>query len=233
MTKRSKRKRSSTKTRAKAKPRKVGASKRSARRVGATRKRTRAKRLHTTAKRVRKARRKRGVLHACDAYIFGPDLATEASAAGRSIDDLNLVSYARNAAEALLEAHPDVVFTSGRRTVKEQADAMAGNVLRNRKWIEQTYVNTPERNALQRWVDDNRAATTKSAISAGLGGIMNGWTDAQKGRLSRHFSGQAFDVRPVAQGAAIKRTIRSLPSLRRFLQSEGGLTIWHADFKTA
>jgi hypothetical protein len=207
--------------------------KQGARRVGSARKRRGATKSRSAAKRIRKVRRGRRARHTCDAHIFGPRFATEAFAAGRSVEDLDLVSYARHAAEALLEAHPDVVFTSGRRTVKEQADAMAGNVLRNRKWIEQTYVRTPERAALQKWVDDNPAATTRSAISAGFAGIMNGWTDAQKGRLSRHFSGQAFDVRPVASGSAIKKTIRSLPSLRRFLQSEGGLTIWHADFNKA
>jgi hypothetical protein len=150
-----------------------------------------------------------------------------------SIDDLDLVDYAKEAAKKLRDTHPSVVFTSGRRNVKEQAEAMAGNVVQNRNWIKETYLQSAERDSLQKWVDDHPGATTKAQISAGLQGIMNGWTDEQKGRLSRHFSGQAFDVRPVAgqDGKAIKTTIRGLPNLRKFLESEGGLTIWHADFE--
>ena len=51
-------------------------------------------------------------------------------------------------------------------------------------------------------------------------------------RLSKHFSGQAFDVQPVAgaAGSAIKKTIRALPKLNNFLEKEGGLVRWHADF---
>lgn len=153
--------------------------------------------------------------------------------AGRSIDDLDLQDYVKDAAEQLLAAHPSVVFTSGRRTVKEQADAMAGNVVANRNYIEETYAASSERDALQKWVGDHPEATTKAAISAGLEGIMNGWSDAQKRKLSLHFSGEAFDVEPVSgsDGDAIKTTIKSLPKLRKFLESEGGLTIWHAEFK--
>ena len=43
--------------------------------------------------------------------------------------------------------------------------------------------------------------------------------------------GHAFDVQPVANGDAIKKTIESLPNLRKFLESEGGLVKWHADFE--
>jgi hypothetical protein len=37
------------------------------------------------------------------------------------------------------------------------------------------------------------------------------------------------DIRPVANGKAIKATIRSLPHLRKFLEFE--LVGWHADFE--
>ncbi|WP_145221347.1 hypothetical protein [Sinorhizobium medicae] len=166
---------------------------------------------------------------ACDIHVFHERW----SKAAKSIDDLDLVDYAKEAAEVLLETHPSVIFTSGRRTIKEQASAMAGNIVVNRKWIEQTYVKTPERDSLQKWVDDHPEATTKAAIAAGMEQIMNDWTDEQKAKLSRHFSGQAFDVRPVggSDGEVIKAKIKGLPHLRKFLESEGGLTIWHADFE--
>jgi hypothetical protein len=166
----------------------------------------------------------------CDVHLFDKLISTFDIAA-KSIDDLDLVNYAKEAANTLLKAHPAVVFTSGRRSLKQQADAMADNVIKNRKWIEQTYAASAERDLLQKWVDDNPQAVTKSNISTGLEGIMNGWTDEQRKNLSRHFSGQAFDVQPVENGDAIKKTIKSLPNLRKFLEKEGGLIIWHADFE--
>lgn len=147
--------------------------------------------------------------------------------------DLDLVDYAKKAADLLLQAHPNVKFTSGRRNVEDQARAMAGNVVQNRKWIQQTYAATPQRAALQKWVNDHPAAKTKAAIAAGLLSVMETWTDKQKTSISRHITGQAFDVQPVGglAGTAIKKTIRKLPNLRKFLEREGGLVRWHADFE--
>jgi len=160
----------------------------------------------------------------CDFQIF---------VQGLSVDDLDLVDYAKAAADKLQADFPDVIFTSGRRNVLQQANAMAGNVVQNRTWIEETYLATKERDDLQGWVDANPTANTKEAIAAGLAGIMANWTDDQKSRFSRHFSGQAFDVQPVVgtRGGNIKVAIQSLPDLRKFLDNEGGLIIWHADFE--
>jgi hypothetical protein len=156
-----------------------------------------------------------------------------APAAGAAIAALGLLDYVAEAAKLLLNRHPGVVFTSGRRDTRQQADAMAGNVAVKRRWIENTYLATAERTALQAWVDANPAAITKDQISAGLQSVMAAWTDEQKRRISRHFSGQAFDVNPVLDpsGEAIKATIRALPNLRKFLTEEGGRVIWHADFE--
>jgi hypothetical protein len=150
-----------------------------------------------------------------------------------AISDLDLVDYAEASAKKLKADFPSVVFTSGRRNSQQQANAMAGNIAQNRKWIEQTYVASTERDELQKWVDSHPSATTMEQISAGLVGIMNGWSDAKKKTLSRHFSGQAFDVQPVAgtPGDLMKTAIKALPNLRNFLEKEGGLIIWHADFE--
>jgi hypothetical protein len=154
---------------------------------------------------------------------------------GLSIDELKLVDYAKKAAEKLLLDFSDVVFTSGRRDVAQQASAMAGNVVHNRNWIAETYVPSPERDSLQGWVDANPEATAKDSIAAGLAGIMSLWTDDQKRKLSRHFSGQAFDVQPMSgtRGDDVKAAIKHLPNIRKFLENEGGLIIWHADFELA
>lgn len=146
--------------------------------------------------------------------------------------ELRCSGAAQKAAEALERQFPGLDFTSGRRGVIDQARAMSQNVARNRKWIAQTYVGTAESRALQDWVDDHPGADTAQEIAAGLSAIMMPWSDAQKGRLSKHFSGEAWDVQPVsgAQGAAIKAAIRKLPGLVRFLEKEGGLVRWHAQF---
>lgn len=153
--------------------------------------------------------------------------------ATQNTEDLNLVDYAKAAADMLLQQHPDVMFTSGRRDIAEQASAMAGNVVLKRTYIRDTYRDTPQRAQLQKWVDDHPGAKNKQAITAGLLSVMNTWSDAQRTSISRHITGQAFDVMPVggAAGEEIKETIRSLPNLRQFLEKEAGMVRWHADFE--
>lgn len=149
------------------------------------------------------------------------------------ISQLDLAVSARAAATLLKTAFPQIVFTSGRRGVADQARAMASNVQHNRRWIEQTYMRTPERAMLQAWIDTHPAADTREEIRAGFVEIMLGWNDTQKGRLSKHFSGQAFDVQPLPAGTtadAVKTAIRALPRLEKFLEKEGGLIRWHAQF---
>ena len=148
------------------------------------------------------------------------------------IDALKLAPVARAAAIALRWKHPGVKFTSGRRAVADQARAMSQNVAKNRKWIAQTYISTPERRELQAEVDKLGPHATAETIAHVLGSLMEDWTDAQKGRVSKHFSGEAFDVQPVPgkEGDAIKASIRKLPGLVKFLETEGGLIRWHAQF---
>lgn len=149
------------------------------------------------------------------------------------IADLDLAEPALGAAILLKQVHPNISFTSGRRAVKDQARAMASNVVHNREWIRETYTNTAESASLQAWVDAHPQATTRDAIQAGLQAVMRDWTNAQKGKLSKHFSGLAFDVEPVPDGeaaTAIKHSITRLPGLVKFLEKEGGLTRWHAQF---
>lgn len=147
------------------------------------------------------------------------------------IEALDLAATARAAAYALRKAHPGVSFTSGRRNKEDQARAMAGNVVANRQWIEQTYAASDLRTACQKWLDDNPDKKTKAEIQAGLLSVFNAATDEQMGRFSKHLSGMAFDVQPVTDNAEnIKKTIRGLAGLGKFLEKEGGLVRWHAQF---
>jgi hypothetical protein len=150
-----------------------------------------------------------------------------------AIPELDLAPAALNGATTLLAAHPGIVFTSGRRDVTAQARAMASNIVANRQWVAETYKATPERAALQDWVDAHPAANTQAAIADGLAAVMAPWNDVQKGRLSKHFSGQAFDLQPMAPGAAadaVKAAIHALPGAPLFLEREGGLLRWHVQF---
>ena len=68
-------------------------------------------------------------------------------------------------------------------------------------------------------------------IAAGLVSVFDRATDAELGKLSKHLSGDAFDVQPVDKDAeSIKKTIRGLPGLGKFLDVEGGLVRWHVQF---
>jgi hypothetical protein len=148
-----------------------------------------------------------------------------------AIEALGLRGAAKKAAYELKKAHPTVIFTSGRRNKADQARAMASNVVHNRKWIEQTYLANAISRACQKWVDENPAKKTQEEIAKGLLSVMNGAADADLAKLSKHLSGDAFDVQPVTANAdAIKNTIRRLQGLDKFLEREGGLVRWHAQF---
>ena len=150
------------------------------------------------------------------------------------IDRLDLAHVARGPALLLRLLHPSVKFTSGRRAVRDQARAMSQNVVKNRKWIGQTYTPTAESQRLQLWVSQNPQADTAAEIEAGLYAIMAKWTDDQLARLSSHLSGRAFDVQPVpgSVGAAIKADLYKLTAgVGKFLEKEGGLVRWHAQFR--
>jgi hypothetical protein len=165
----------------------------------------------------------------------GPASASATAAATAATDPeieaLDLAETAKKAAYELKKKHPAVTFTSGRRSKADQARAVAGNVVENRKWIEQTYAKSTAREKCQKWVDDNPDKKTKDEIEAGLASVLNGLTDAELAQLSKHLSGEAFDVQPVDTDAdKIKDTIRNLTGMKKFLETEGGLTRWHAQF---
>lgn len=162
--------------------------------------------------------------------------ATEAT--DPDIEALNLKGKARTGAYALKKAHPSVAFTSGRRDKSEQAHAMASNVTApskekgkdNRKWIGDTYSPSKVSKACQKWVDDNPDKKTIDEVSEGLLSVLDAATDDELALLSKHLSGEAFDVQPVETDAdAIKKTIRGLDGCK-FLEKEGGLVRWHAQF---
>ncbi len=150
--------------------------------------------------------------------------------ATQNISSLKLSAKAKKAAEELLKQYPDIEFTSGFRTLDEQADAMAGNVVKKRTYIQNTYYASEASAACQKWVDDHPEAKTQKDIAAGLLETLKG-LGSKADQLSKHLSGDAFDIQPVSKNAAdIKKAIQKLPGIKKFLDKEDGLTIWHAQF---
>jgi hypothetical protein len=148
-----------------------------------------------------------------------------------TIDELQLEPIAKQAADLLKQKHPTLVFTSGRRSIRQQAHAMAANIvaLKDRKWIGKTYLAGAK---LQAWVDQHPAATTVDQITEGLEETMKAMPESELLKISRHLTGRAFDIRPVSKNAvAIKKDIRALPGLHKFLDREGGHVRWHAQFE--
>jgi hypothetical protein len=148
-----------------------------------------------------------------------------------TIEELQLEPVADQAARLLQQKHPNIEFTSGRRTVAQQAHAMASNIvsLHDRQFIGHTYLAGAK---LQQWVDAHPNAVTVDAITAGLQETMNAMPEAEILKISRHLTGRAFDLRPVTQNAeAIKADIRALPGLNKFLEKEAGHVRWHAQFQ--
>ena len=150
----------------------------------------------------------------------------------RTIESLKLSPAANKAAELLQKQYPDIVFTSGRRDLDGQARAMAGNVVKKRDWIKETYRENEASKACQKWVDDHPEAKTQKEIAAGLLETLKA-LGPKAGQMSKHLSGDAFDIQPVKdkeKADAIKKSIKELPGLKQFLDHEGGLEIWHVGF---
>jgi hypothetical protein len=147
-----------------------------------------------------------------------------------AIEALNLADVAKKAAYDLKRRFPAISFTSGRRTLADQARAMAGNVVKNRQWIAETYVDSVASRACQQWVDDHPEKASSTEIAAGLLVTLQGLAAGEAGRISKHLTGDAFDIQPVETDAdAIKAAARALTGAR-FLEKEGGLVRWHVQF---
>jgi hypothetical protein len=148
-----------------------------------------------------------------------------------TIDEMQLEPIARQAAIILKNKWPHLEFTSGRRTVWQQAHAMAANIvaLHDCQWIGNTYLAGAK---LQAWVNHHPEAVTVEALTNGLEQTMNAMPDSELLKISRHLTGRAFDVRPVVLNSKlIKADIRALPGLHKFLDHEGGHVRWHAQFE--
>jgi hypothetical protein len=91
-----------------------------------------------------------------------------------TIDEMQLAPIAKNAATILITKHPDLEFTSGLRSVRQQAHAMAANIvsLHDRKWIGNTYLAGAK---LQAWVETRSTPRKSRPTSRRYQACTNSW----------------------------------------------------------
>ncbi len=148
------------------------------------------------------------------------------------IDALGLSPVARRAAETLRSRYPSVQFTSGWRTREDQARAMARNVQAQRDFIATGYKDCSVKRACQEWVEANPGAITEGDLAAGLLSVLQAFDTPALAKLSKHFTGDAFDVKPPALNPEdIRAEMQKLPGLERFMERRDGSVVrWHAQF---
>jgi len=128
-----------------------------------------------------------------------------------------------------------LVFTSGQRDFYGQASAMAANVAASgdRQWISKEYLYRPIADALTAWLVANPTVIARGAMANGLAGVLRTFPPAELGKLSRHLSGDAFDVLPLpdAKDPGVKAwlTARAAEGRVKFLTKEQKLDRWHVD----
>lgn len=146
------------------------------------------------------------------------------------ISTLNPVAYA--AAERAEKG--GLTITSAKRNPEDQARAMASDVVLNHQYIVETYVESPIRDALQAWVDQNRLlASDQSSCEQGLLGVLNTFAPEDLRHLSWHISGDAFDCEPDGNDAHLKLLQQIVADSiasggeAKLLTMEAGLVRWH------
>jgi hypothetical protein len=157
-----------------------------------------------------------------------------------TIDDLDLSPYAKQAAQAVLTAYPDAIFTSGRRDAKGQAKAMAANTIRyGVGWLGETYKNQDMVRQLEEWMEQHLDQT--ASVKEMGEGFYQTLVHQQAGQLAQfpHCRGDAFDLAcpRYADGrideqrtSAMKHFIERLPEIQLVLTREGNHRVIHAQF---
>ncbi|TME44336.1 MAG: hypothetical protein E6I56_12520 [Chloroflexi bacterium] len=151
------------------------------------------------------------------------------------IDALDLQPKAKNVATELKKKYSQISFTSGKRDADAQASAMAANVVQDRTGYLGTYKATDLAKQLQDWVDKHPEAKTQADIAKGLKSVMDTWSNKDLLQLSKHLTGEAFDMQPIEsdkQAADIKKDAKAWAQKEGgegsdFLEKEGKLTRWH------
>lgn len=159
---------------------------------------------------------------------------------------MRLAPNARRGAELTQAQFPWLLFTSGRRDPKNQARVMAANLARDRAWMRETYQPGPHLTLFQEWLDAYPDHITVEQIRDGLYRVMQTMDPLVLRKLSRHFTGDAWDAQwprtlgpegawvyndPL--GFEVRDFILALPvalGVEKVLTKEGTLKVLHAQF---
>ena|SRR5438128_2262846 len=144
-----------------------------------------------------------------------------------TIEELDLQPDVEEKARELQRMVPGVVFTSGRRTLQQQAAAMAHNIVvsGNRRWIVHTYAASIAITLLQGWVNHHPGANEQE-LESGLLTIFEKLSPIQRASMSRHLTGRALDILP--ETCTVEEIEKTSP--RKILTHEGELARLHVEW---
>ena len=130
---------------------------------------------------------------------------------------------------AFHEKFPPAVFSRGIRTLRTPCRDMAGNVHLNRMWILETYKASKPALAAHAWVMANKHVRAVGDIADGLEFVLRTFTPEELESLSRHMTGDAFDLKPRSVTGAMRDWLAEEAKKRGalFLDREGGLVRYH------
>ena len=149
--------------------------------------------------------------------------------AGLGITSMGLKGNALLAATELQKRCPGIVFTSGTRGIKDQARAMAKNIVADKTYLVKTYKPSKAKDACVAWCGKNQTTTAKD-VEAGLLEVFGSLGDGDLQKISRHLGGLAFDVKPGSADLDVVRKVVEDLFGGEFLDHEGKLCRWHAQF---
>jgi len=144
-------------------------------------------------------------------------------------DELQVNAVTLDAARELVRACPWVNFTSGLRSWRGQAHAMAVNTMKNRQFCGQVYKRQP---TIQAAIDQSPFIQDVTGLTNLIVEALNLLPIELRNRFA-HPAGRAFDIEvpfPAWQAPTIA-AIQRLSHLQLFLQGEAGLPIWHCQFE--
>src|SRR5574337_560239 len=146
----------------------------------------------------------------------------------KTIAEMNLSPVMKSRAEELVSMFPNVKFTSGRRTLHEQAHAMAVNYIQDKQFLTRTYIHAAE---LMQAVEQCDTPNSVDGITEALYQTLEENPDLVKGP---HLSGDAVDIAPMEigglptpTGMCVIEWIKKCPDTTDFRTREGNLSRWH------
>ena len=150
----------------------------------------------------------------------------------KTIDELDLDPVMKYWAEELQRTFPDVVFTSGRRNLEQQARAMAVNHIEApESFLTRTY--THGKVFLAAVVD--LPTEQQKRLDSVAGAIQSVLQENPDLLVWAHRDGTCVDLlpmlnaekQPTKRGRQVIKWIRACPATVTFLEKEGGLDRWH------